>query len=177
MVDPEYHYEATNVEAQQANPHSLFWWMKRLLALSRRWKAFGRGSIELLAPENRKVLAFIRRYQDEVILVVTNLSRFAQYVELDLGAYAGRVPVELFGHSEFPRVGEAPYLLTLGPHAFYWFGLQPAQEAAQRSWRSRPQMVVLGLSVRPREPHAAPCSPAGLVQPGPGPEKQPLQRR
>ncbi|RPH52456.1 MAG: maltose alpha-D-glucosyltransferase [Planctomycetota bacterium] len=130
VVDPEYHYEATNVEAQQANPHSLFWWMKRLLALSRRWKAFGRGSIELLAPENRKVLAFIRRYEDEVILVVANLSRFAQYVELDLGAYAGRVPVELFGHSEFPRVGEAPYLLTLGPHAFYWFGLQQAQETS-----------------------------------------------
>ncbi len=130
VVDPEYHYEAVNVEAQQANPQSLLWWTKRLLALSRRWKAFGRGSMELLAPENRKVLAFVRRYQEEVILVVANLSRFAQYVELDLGAYAGRVPVELFGHSEFPRVGEAPYLLTLGPHAFYWFALQSALDTS-----------------------------------------------
>ncbi|HEV3027502.1 MAG TPA: maltose alpha-D-glucosyltransferase, partial [Planctomycetota bacterium] len=136
-VDPEYHYEAVNVEAQQSNPHSLLWWMKRLLALSRHWKAFGRGTIELLTPDNRKVLAFLRQYQEEVILVVANLSRFPQYVELDLGPYAGRVPVELFGHTDFPKIAEAPYLLTLGPHSFYWFALPSAHES--------------GTSVRPRK--------------------------
>jgi maltose alpha-D-glucosyltransferase/alpha-amylase len=129
VVDPEYHYEAVNVEAQQANPQSLLWWMKRLLALSRRFRAFGRGSFELLTPENRKVLAYVRRYQDELVLVVANLSRFAQYVELDLGFAKGRTPVELFGRSEFPKVGDAPYLLTLGPHSFFWFSLEPAPEA------------------------------------------------
>jgi maltose alpha-D-glucosyltransferase/alpha-amylase len=130
IVDPEYHYEAVNVETQQANSQSLLWWMKRLLALSRRWKAFGRGTMELLTPDNRKVLAFLRRYQDEVILVVTNLSRFSQYVELDLNSCIGRLPVELFGHTEFPKIGPSPYVLTLGPHAFYWFALQPPREAA-----------------------------------------------
>jgi maltose alpha-D-glucosyltransferase/alpha-amylase len=130
VVDPEYHYEAVNVEAQQANPQSLLWWMKRMLALSRRFKAFGRGSFELLTPENRKVLAFVRRHQEELVLVVANLSRFAQYVELDLSFAKGRTPVELFGRSEFPRVGDAPYLLTLGPHSFFWFSLEPAREAA-----------------------------------------------
>jgi len=129
VVDPEYHYEAVNVDAQQGNPQSLLWWTKRLLALSRRFKAFGRGTFELLTPENRKVLAFVRRYQDEMILVVANLSRFAQYVELDLGFAKGRTPIELFGRSDFPRIGEAPYLLTLGPHGFYWFSLEPAREA------------------------------------------------
>jgi len=124
-VDPEYHYEAVNVEAQQANSQSLLWWMKRLLALSRHWKAFGRGSIEVLAPENRKILAFLRKYQEEVILVVANLSRFPQYVELDLSALAERIPVELFGHTDFPRIEKTPYLLTLGPHSFYWFSLEP----------------------------------------------------
>jgi maltose alpha-D-glucosyltransferase/alpha-amylase len=123
-VEPEYHYEAVNVEAQQANPQSLLWWMKRLLALSRRFKAFGRGTFELLAPENRRVLAFVRRYQDEVILVVANLSRFAQHADLDLRSLKGRIPVELFGRSAFPRIGDSPYLLTLGPHAFYWFALE-----------------------------------------------------
>jgi len=127
-VEPEYHYEAVNVEAQQANPQSLLWWMKRLLALSRRFKAFGRGTFELLAPENRRVLAFVRHYQDEVILVVANLSRFAQHAELDLRSVKGRIPVEMFGRSDFPRVGDSPYPLTLGPHAFYWFALEQPRE-------------------------------------------------
>ena len=102
IIDPEYHYETVNVEAQQNNPHSLLWWMKRLIALRKRYKAFGRGSMEFLHPENRKVLAFIRRYEDETMLVVANLSRFAQYVELDLRSYKGTIPVELFGRTRFP---------------------------------------------------------------------------
>jgi len=125
IIDPEYHYEAVNVEAQQNNPHSLLWWMKRLIALRKRYKAFGRGSIEFLYPENRKILAFVRRYQDECILVVANLSRFVQGVELDLSDFHGTVPVELFGRTEFPAIGEEPYFLSLGPHAFYWFALEP----------------------------------------------------
>ncbi|MDO8617077.1 MAG: maltose alpha-D-glucosyltransferase [Dehalococcoidia bacterium] len=123
-LDPEYHYETVNVEAQQNNPHSLFWWMKRLIALRKRYKAFARGSIEFLYPENRKVLAFIRRYQDETILVIANLSRFVQYAELDMAAYQGMTPLELFGRTEFPSIGELPYFITLGPHSFFWFSLE-----------------------------------------------------
>ena len=104
--------------------------MKRLLALSRHWKAFGRGSIELLAPENRKVLAFIRRYQDEVILVVTNLSRFAQPAELPLQRWEGKTPIELLGRVPFPRIGELPYFVTLAPYGFYWFELVDPLPAA-----------------------------------------------
>ena len=124
IVDPEYHYEAINVDAQQANPHSLLWWTKRLIALRKRYQAFGRGSIEFLQPENRRILAFIRQYGDETILVVANLSRFVQHAELDLSAFEGRMPVELFGHVEFPVIGPNPYFLSLGPHAFMWFGLE-----------------------------------------------------
>src|SRR5205823_13925877 len=125
IIDPEYHFEAINVEAQLANPNSLLWWMRRLIALRKRYRAFGRGSLEFLYPENRKVVVFLRRFEDERILVVANLSRHAQYVELDLREFAGMTPVELFGGNEFPRVGELPYLLTLGPHAFYWFAIEP----------------------------------------------------
>ncbi len=131
ILDPEYHYESINVEAQQDNPHSLLWWMKRIIALRKRFKAFGRGTIQFLSPANRKVLAFIRSYQNERILVVANLSRFVQYVELDLRACQGMVPVELFGRTPFPPIGESPYLLTLGPHSFYWFSLE-TPEAATR---------------------------------------------
>jgi maltose alpha-D-glucosyltransferase/alpha-amylase len=120
IIDPEYHYEAVNVEAQQNNPHSLLWYLKRLIALRKRHRAFGRGSLEFLHPDNRKILAFLRSYEGENILVVANLSRFAQYVELDLGALAGRTPVELFSGTPFPTISKAPYLLTLGPHSFYW---------------------------------------------------------
>ncbi|HEU5161519.1 MAG TPA: maltose alpha-D-glucosyltransferase, partial [Thermoanaerobaculia bacterium] len=130
IIDPEYHYEAINVEAQQNNPHSLLWWTKRLIALRKRYKAFGRGTLEFLHPENRRVLAFLRKHEDQTILVVANLSRFVQSFELDLSAHAGRVPVELFGFSPFPTISEKPYLLTIGPHSFYWFILEtPAAPA------------------------------------------------
>jgi maltose alpha-D-glucosyltransferase/alpha-amylase len=123
-IDPEYHYEAVNVDAQQNNPDSLLWWMKRLIALRKNFKAFGRGSLEFLHPENRKVLAFLRHYEGETILVVANLSRFAQHTALNLGKFSDRVPVEMFGHTEFPVVGEAPYPVTLSPYAFHWFSLE-----------------------------------------------------
>ena len=130
IIDPEYHSETVNVEAQQNNPHSQLWWIKRLIALRKRYQAFGRGSIEFLLPENNKILAFVRRYGDECILVVANMSRFVQAVELDLSGYRGAVPVELFGHTRFPAAGDAPYFLTLGPHAFYWFSLEQQAEPA-----------------------------------------------
>ena len=142
-IDPEYHYESVNVEAQQNNPNSLLWWMKRLIALRKRYRAFGRGSIDFLYPENRKVLVFVRRYEQERILVVANLSRHAQYVELDLSEFKGMVPVELFGHTELPPIGELPYFLTLGPHAFYWFSLE--QQAAGTAGEPRiPTLEVTG---------------------------------
>jgi maltose alpha-D-glucosyltransferase/alpha-amylase len=126
IVDHEYHHDSVQVEAQQSNPHSLLAWMRRLIAMRKRYRAFGRGTLEFLDPENRKVLVFLRAYEDEQILVVANLSRFAQHVELDLAAFQGSVPVELFGRVPFPPIGELPYLLTLGPHTFYWFALEPA---------------------------------------------------
>lgn len=124
-IDPEYHYEAVNVETQQNNPHSLLWWMRRMIAQRRQFRAFGRGSMEFLYPANRKVLAFIRRLDDERILVIANLSRFTQCAELDLAKHQGVVPVEMFGHSKFPAVSDQPWFISLGPHAFYWFHLQP----------------------------------------------------
>ncbi len=130
IVDPEYHYETVNVEAQQANPNSLLWWTRRLIALRRRFKAFGRGSIEFLYPDNRKVLAFLRRYEDEHVLVVANLSRFVQYARFEIPQARDCVPVELFGRTEFPMVTDQPYFFTLGPHAFYWFQLRPARVPA-----------------------------------------------
>ncbi len=123
VVDPEYHYEAVNVETQQHNPSSLLWWTKRIVALRKQYLAFGRGTLEPLTPQNRKILAFIRRYNDETLLVVANLSRFSQCVELDLSEFKGREPMELFGHILFPRIEEQPYRLTLGPHNFFWFSL------------------------------------------------------
>jgi maltose alpha-D-glucosyltransferase/alpha-amylase len=126
IIDPQYHYEQVNVEAHQNSQYSLLWWMKRLIALRKRYKAFGRGTMEFLHPENRKVLAFIRRHEDEVILVVANLSRLVQCFDLDLSAYRGMQPVELSGGTKFPEIGDRPYFLNLGPFAFYWFSLTPA---------------------------------------------------
>lgn len=124
IVESEYHYEAVNVEAQRANPNSLWYWMKRLIATRKRFQAFGRGTFEFLHPENRKVIAYTRTYEDEHILVVANLSRFVQTVELDLAAFKGMVPVEIFGRTEFPPIADLPYFLSVSPHSFYWFTLK-----------------------------------------------------
>ena len=132
ITDPEYHYSTVNVETQQANPQSLLWWMKRLIALRKRYQAFGRGAIEFLHPENRKVLCFVRKHGTESILVVANLSRFVQAVELDLSEYRGMAPVEMFGRNEFPQIGDLPYFVTLGPHSFYWFSLEPQRVSGER---------------------------------------------
>jgi maltose alpha-D-glucosyltransferase/alpha-amylase len=128
ILDPEYHYEAVNVDTQQNNQHSLLWWTRRVLALRKRWKVFGFGTLQFLHPENRKVLAFIRQHESQTVLVIANLSRFPQPVELDLSAYQGSVPVELFGRTEFPAVGAAPYPFTMSPHSLLWFSLEPATE-------------------------------------------------
>jgi maltose alpha-D-glucosyltransferase / alpha-amylase len=131
IIDPEYHFEALNVEAQQSNPNSLLWWTKRLIALRKRFRAFSRGTVEFLHPSNPRVLAFVRQHEGETILVVANLSRHVQYVELELSSLKGLVPIELFGRARFPAIGDLPYLLTLGGHDFYWFSLEASKSAPQ----------------------------------------------
>lgn len=142
IVESEYHYEAVNVEAQRANPNSLWYWMKRLLATRKRFQAFGRGTFEFLHPENRKVIAYTRTYEDEHILVVANLSRFVQTVELDLSAFKGMVPVEIFGRTEFPPIADLPYFISISPHSFYWFTLK-----LQNSLKTLPKIQLPTLIV------------------------------
>ncbi len=125
IIDPEYHFEAINVEAQQSNRHSLLWWMKRLIQLRKSSCALSRGSLTLLHPDNRRVLAFVREYHDERVLVVVNLSRFVQGAEIPLDKFEGTTPVEMFGRSEFPAITAKPYFVSLSPHGFFWFHLQP----------------------------------------------------
>ncbi len=132
IYDPEYHYEAVNVEAQLGNPHSLLWWMRRLLALRKKWRALGEGSCEFLQSGNRSILAYVLRDEEETLLVVANLSRFVQPVALDLSVFKQRVPVELFGRTKFPAITHRPYPLTLGPHSFYWFSLETPTSRSSR---------------------------------------------
>jgi maltose alpha-D-glucosyltransferase/alpha-amylase len=124
LMDPVYGYQAKNVEAQLRTPTSLLRWMRRLIALRKEHPVFGLGSMQALVPENPKIFAHIREYEDDIALCVHNLASTAQAVELDLSWYEGRHPVEMFGRSHFPRIGQLPYLLTLAPRGFYWFLLE-----------------------------------------------------
>lgn len=143
ILDAAYHYEACNAEAQLANPHSLLWWTRRLLAFRKRWRALGEGRCEFLQPDNHKILSYVLRHESEIILVVANLSRFTQPVELDLSAFKELVPIELFGRVKFPAITDAPYFLTLGPHNFFWFSL----EARPKSAAPRPATAPAELPV------------------------------
>jgi maltose alpha-D-glucosyltransferase / alpha-amylase len=124
IQDPVYGSPAVNVLSQKRTQHSLLNWMGRLIAVRKTAGAFGSGSIEFLYPGNQRILAYVRELGDEKILVVNNLSNAAQAVELDLRRYKGNILIEMFGRNIFPRVGELPYLLTLGPYQFYWFRLR-----------------------------------------------------
>jgi maltose alpha-D-glucosyltransferase/alpha-amylase len=125
ISDPVYGYQAVNVEAEERDSASLLHWTRNMIRLRRLFRVFGRGTIEFLKPANRAVLAYVRRYQeDDAVLCVANLARSVQPVHLDLRAFAGLVPVEILGYTEFPVIGVEPYFLTLGPYGFYWFELQ-----------------------------------------------------
>src|SRR6187551_1162352 len=135
IQDPLYGYETVNVEAQSRDPFSLLHWMRRMLTVRRSHAAFGRGTLRFLYPKNRKVLAYLREYQNETILCVANVSRTPQAVELDLSEFVGRVPVELNGGSFFPPIGQLTYLLTLPPYGFYWFVL--AAQSEPPAWHTK----------------------------------------
>ncbi len=125
LMDAVYGYQACNVEAQIRDQHSFLQWFRRLLAVRKQHPVFGTGAFEVLHPENAAIFAYVRRRGDDIILCVNNVSGRAQAAELDLSAWEGMYPIELMGRERFPRIGELPYLLTFGPHAFYWFQLVP----------------------------------------------------
>ncbi len=129
IMDPVYGYQGLNVEAQERAPFSLLNWMKRMIGLRKQSKVFGRGTLEFLPAQNRKVLAYVRRYERETVLCVANLARSVQPVELDLSRFRGMTPVEMLGLTEFPRIADTPYFLTLALYSFYWFRLEEAPSA------------------------------------------------
>ncbi|MDB6005349.1 MAG: alpha-amylase, partial [Prosthecobacter sp.] len=143
IIDSEYHYEAVNVETQEFNPSSLLWWTRRIVAMRQRFKAFGRGSMEFPPSDNPRVLAFVKEYEEERILVVANLSRFAQAVELDLGRWQGLRPMEVFSHNRFPVIGTTPYFLTMGPHDYLWLTLEPVADPLGIGEAFNPPIVAL----------------------------------
>ncbi|MGE8497496.1 MAG: maltose alpha-D-glucosyltransferase [Pseudomonas sp.] len=157
IMDPLYGYHTINVEAQARDPHSLLNWMRRMLAIRNQHKAFGRGTLQMLAPSNRRILSYLRTHRGEDgseqhILCVANLSSAAQAVELELADYCDRVPVEMIGGASFPPIGQLTYLLTLPPYGFYWFYLADASQMP--SWHLKPvermpelQTLVLGRAL------------------------------
>ncbi|HEY0193054.1 MAG TPA: maltose alpha-D-glucosyltransferase, partial [Kofleriaceae bacterium] len=142
IIDPDYHYEAINVDAQQRVASSLLWFIKRTLAKRKEHRLFGRGSIEFIATDNPRVLAFVRELEGEAVLVVANLSRFVQSVRLNAEKLKGMIPSELFGRIKFPEITEQPYFLSMGPYDFFWLGL--AQPQAQTAGEDRPLLTVRG---------------------------------
>jgi maltose alpha-D-glucosyltransferase/alpha-amylase len=147
IIDPDYHYQSVNVESQLRNPHSLLWWMRRIIGLRQQHPVFGRGDIEVLYPENAKVLAYIRADETERVLVVANLSRFAQQVKIDLHEQRGYSLIELFGGTDFGAIHDGTVSLSLAPYGFYWFVLVgPSGEttALETSGADLPTIAVRG---------------------------------
>jgi len=144
IMDPVYGYEAVNVEAQSRSLGSLLSWTKRLISVRKASKVFGRGSLSFIRPANRSVLVYVRQYESEVVLCVANLSRSAQAAEIDLAPWRGRVPFELLGRTNFPPIGDNPYLVTLGPYGFFWFLLRESDASIEvpRTWAEFETLVV-----------------------------------
>jgi maltose alpha-D-glucosyltransferase/alpha-amylase len=150
IQDPVYGYQVINVESQQGDPSSLLNWTRRMIAVRKQHPAFGRGTMTLLYPRNRKVLTYVRETENEKVLCVANLSRTAQAVEIDLSRYKGAVPIELTGRSPFPPVGDLPYMLTLPAFGFYWFLLTEEGEAPR--WHEQlPEILPEFITVTTRD--------------------------
>jgi maltose alpha-D-glucosyltransferase / alpha-amylase len=167
IIDPEYHFEVVNVETAERNPSSFLWWMRRLIAAYKRLPALGRGDLRFVKLENTKVLSFLRSHGEDVLLVVVNLSRFAQVAELDLSDLAGMTPVEVFGQTRFPVIGEGPYLLSLGPHDHFWFKLASSRRPAGPSGDEDALCLFArrkgGQNGEPEAPADIPAELAGLL--------------
>lgn len=146
ILDPEYQYEAVNVELQQRNPNSMLWWMKRHISMRKNYKAFGRGDINFLPAENAKVLAFTRTYENQTIMVLVNLSRFSQAVELDLTNYQNYIPKEVFSKNRFPSIKDYPYLFTLSPYGYNWFLLEPPEKVVEAQSNNLPGTILTAAS-------------------------------
>jgi maltose alpha-D-glucosyltransferase / alpha-amylase len=150
IMDPVYGYAATNAEAQERSTSSLLHWMRRIIGVRQAHRVFGRGSITFLHPNNRHVAAYVREYEGEIVLCVANLSRASQAVSLDLSRYNGRTPVEMLGWSPFPPIIDDRYVITLHPHAFFWFVLASASEAPVAIEPAAPQPPEFITVVLPR---------------------------
>jgi maltose alpha-D-glucosyltransferase / alpha-amylase len=172
IMDPIWGYQAINVEAQQSDPSSLLHWTRNMIALRKLFQVFGRGTLEFLHPENRKVLAYIRDFQredgsPETVLCVANLSRFAQPVALDLTKFVGRQPVEMLGYVAFPEISNQPYSLTLAPYSFFWLELQPAAPRPEAPTIESPaENEVLSRIASDNAPASEPLSISSLLQGG-----------
>ncbi len=150
IMDTVYGYQGVNVEAQSSSPSSLINWLRRLIAVRQGYKVFGRGTLSFLMPANRKIMAYIREYDDDIVLCVANLSRAPQQTSLDLSAYAGRVPVEMFGWSAFQPIGDERYSITLPGHGFFWFLLSDTARAPAPETPAPEQLPELITLVLPR---------------------------
>ncbi|MHC1727360.1 MAG: maltose alpha-D-glucosyltransferase [Syntrophobacteraceae bacterium] len=126
VTDFAYHYQTTNVETEEKNPSSFLWWSRRVIAIRKRFKVFGRGSLKIIQSSNSKIISFVREYGDEKILIAANLSRLSQMSTLDLSDYAGLVPEEFISRNKFHPIGEDPYILTFAPYAGFYFLLSQA---------------------------------------------------
>ncbi|KMQ50374.1 Trehalose synthase [Chitinispirillum alkaliphilum] len=143
IIDPEYQYEALNVETQELNTSSLLWWMRRVISMRRKYKAFARGGIDFIKSDNGNVLTFVRKHEEENILVIVNLSRFSQVVHLDLSEYAGMVPRDMFSDNPFPKIGDSHYVITMGFHDYFWLVLEKEKNFEQLDHKySIPEITV-----------------------------------
>jgi len=151
IADPVYGYQTVNVESQARSPSSKLNWLRKLISVRQSYRVFGRGSLRFLAPSNRKIIAYVREYEDEHVLCVANLARSAQQVALDLADFQGRVPVEMVGWSAFATIGEERYVLTLPGHGFYWFLLSDVAQAPTWDTEAAGQLPELHTLVLPND--------------------------
>ncbi|MBE0662940.1 MAG: maltose alpha-D-glucosyltransferase [Bacteroidales bacterium] len=131
IIDNNYHYTSVNVENQERNPSSFLWWQRRVIAKRNKYKAFGRGSLKFINTSNPKVLAFVREYKDETILIVVNLSRYSQHVEIDLQDYAGSVPMEIFSRNDFRVISDQPWEFSMQFKNYFWFLLRRQEKETE----------------------------------------------
>jgi maltose alpha-D-glucosyltransferase/alpha-amylase len=115
--------QVVNVEAQRNDPHSLYNQIRHMIAVRKEHRAFGLGDFKWVAgtsaEDQKAILAYLRTYNEEKVLVVQNLSASNQKVVLELPGMLSAELHELLTAMDL-SAANGRLELNLNPHQFLW---------------------------------------------------------
>lgn len=118
----EYASVQINVSQQIKDPVSLYNLIKRMIAIRKQHKVFGRGEFKWagLTEDNLAIAAYWRRLQDDQVLAVHNLSERPQLAAIQMPHTSAKTGIDLLSDEEFNTIKDNVLTLNLSPYQYFW---------------------------------------------------------